>query len=165
MPVATKDHLIRAAIDAGDISTDPETGSVQYQGCEAQANIHGYLHVKIGGKPVLAHRVMWMAQHGTLLPTMQINHRNSRRWDNRLSNLELVTSQGNRLHSLGQDYAAVGLSEDSNVVHPDWLARALAVAQQPDASRADIDALRPAPTAGSPYTRETLCERVQRART
>lgn len=165
MFTATRDSVIRDAIAAGDITTDPETGSVQYRGREAQANPNGYLYVRIGRYNVTAHRVMWMAQHGTLIPTMQVNHRNGCHWDNRLSNLELVTPSGNRRHGLGQDYTAVGLSEDSNVVDPDWLSRAIAVANDPEASPADIEALRnhierPA----SPYSRETFCKQGKRAR-
>jgi hypothetical protein len=48
---------------------------------------------------VLAHRLAWTVTHGPIPPRMEINHKDGNPANNRLENLELVTSSENNLHS------------------------------------------------------------------
>jgi hypothetical protein len=57
--------------------------------------------------PVLAHRVVWMAAH-QLTEFGMLNHRNGRKDDNRLANLEVTTTSQNRLHAVATGLVAVG---------------------------------------------------------
>ena len=60
-------------------------------------------YVRLGGntRPYqYAHRLIWEVVHGPIPPQMQIDHRNGRKADNRLSNLDLVTRQENVLRAL-----------------------------------------------------------------
>lgn len=63
----------------------------------------GYSVVRFGleGRDysVLAHRVVWMSAHGAIPDGYEINHKNGKRSDNRLANLELTTPSENTLHS------------------------------------------------------------------
>jgi hypothetical protein len=64
----------------------------------------GYLMVRAMVDQVrmsaLAHRLVWFYLHGRIPDGMVINHKNGRKEDNRPSNLEVVTPQGNALHSV-----------------------------------------------------------------
>jgi hypothetical protein len=46
----------------------------------------------------LAHRVVWQAFNGPILKGLEVNHKNGIKFDNRLSNLELMTRSENMLH-------------------------------------------------------------------
>jgi hypothetical protein len=46
-----------------------------------------------------AHRIVWIAEHGPIPGMYTVNHRNGRRWDNRISNLDLATHRGNMRHA------------------------------------------------------------------
>jgi hypothetical protein len=48
---------------------------------------------------ILLHRLVYLCANGDIPPKMQINHKNGIKDDNRLENLEIVTHQGNALHS------------------------------------------------------------------
>lgn len=37
-----------------------------------------------------AHRIVWIAAHGPIPGLYEITHRNGRRWDNRITNLDIV---------------------------------------------------------------------------
>jgi hypothetical protein len=68
----------------------------------ALRNKRGYLvaHLCRNGirRDALAHRLVWEAFNGPIPPHLHINHKNGKRADNRLPNLELCTISGNALH-------------------------------------------------------------------
>lgn len=47
----------------------------------------------------VVHRLVWEAFNGAIPPGLEINHKNGNKSDNRLSNLELVTSSENSRHA------------------------------------------------------------------
>lgn len=63
----------------------------------------GYIRIKIRkdgkDKGCAVHRLVWEAFNGPIPPGMEINHKNGKKDDNRLSNLELVTSSENSRHA------------------------------------------------------------------
>lgn len=60
----------------------------------------GYVTVHSHGKHIgQAHRMIWEHVHGAIPEGMEINHKNGVKWDNRISNLELVTPSENCLHA------------------------------------------------------------------
>lgn len=61
---------------------------------------HGYLVTTLNGRAFLLHRVVWEACVGTIPAGLVINHKNGKKTDNRLSNLEVVTSSANNVHAL-----------------------------------------------------------------
>jgi len=50
-------------------------------------------------KDPLAHRLMWETFNGSIPAGMQINHRNGKKTDNRLANLEIVSRSQNMQHA------------------------------------------------------------------
>lgn len=58
----------------------------------------GYTRIKIDGKEQLAHRLAWLYVYGEL-PTLEIDHINGDRADNRLRNLRVVTISQQRANS------------------------------------------------------------------
>lgn len=52
---------------------------------------HGYVHVQIDGVIYGAHRLAWLYVHG-VMPSLQIDHRNGVRDDNRIDNLRDASS-------------------------------------------------------------------------
>ena len=57
-------------------------------------------------RDVYAHRIVWEAFNGPIPPNLQINHKNGKKADNRLPNLELCTASQNTAHGfrvLGRD--------------------------------------------------------------
>lgn len=67
-------------------------------------NYSGYSAIRFGGKRgpfffAFSHRIIWILANGPIPTKMQINHKNGDRQDNRLANLEMVTSQQNVRHS------------------------------------------------------------------
>jgi len=60
----------------------------------------GYVSISIHREPLLlAHRLIWTFAHGEIAPHMVINHKNGNKRDNRLDNLECVTSRQNNIHA------------------------------------------------------------------
>ena len=57
-------------------------------------NNHGYRAGAVFGKTYLAHRMIWLMVHGSL-PDLQIDHKNGKRADNRISNLRLASNLEN----------------------------------------------------------------------
>lgn len=57
----------------------------------------GYLPIGVGGVVYLAHRLAWLLWYG-YWPEEQIDHIDHDRTNNRLSNLRLVTAQGNKMN-------------------------------------------------------------------
>ena len=64
----------------------------------------GYLRLTLQFKGKLkctaAHRVVWMVTNGAIPLGLEINHKNGVKDDNRLENLELVTSSENSTHAV-----------------------------------------------------------------
>lgn len=74
---------------------------------------HGYLKFENKLGEVYVHRIImeYYAQFDDKLFTIlnntskyEINHKNKKKWDNRLENLEMVTKSGNQKHNKGLDY-------------------------------------------------------------
>lgn len=55
----------------------------------------GYHYVKFNGKKYLSHRIAWAITHGSW-PAGEIDHRNGKRDDNRISNLRDVSASVNQ---------------------------------------------------------------------
>lgn len=101
-----------AAIEAGRIRVHVEAGEIYTADDDERAerlDRHtGYGRVYVGGsRSAMAHRVVWLAAYGFIPPELEVNHLNRKRWDNRLSNLELVTPKGNSAHWRGEDYPSL----------------------------------------------------------
>lgn len=138
------------AIASGDLVANRETGHVDYCGNPVGVGMKsGYIGVSIrrmvgrGWITVPAHRIVWMFCHAPIPAGMVINHRNGRRWDNRLANLELVTHGDNGRHAKRLPYAAVADIEDDNCVSTDWFNKVSALANSGDVSKDEIAALMP----------------------
>jgi hypothetical protein len=58
-------------------------------------NSAGYYNTSRG----LLHRVLWEKEYGKIPDKMEINHKDGNKLNNDLDNLELVTHQGNAIHS------------------------------------------------------------------
>lgn len=58
-------------------------------------NGKGALQIRLGGKPVLVHRLIYMDFHGPIAPWMQIDHILGKDAGNGISNLRWTDSQGN----------------------------------------------------------------------
>lgn len=58
-----------------------------------------YVQIRVDGKLLLAHRVIWEELVGPVPSGCEINHKNGKKDDNRLDNLELVTHQENMKHA------------------------------------------------------------------
>lgn len=58
------------------------------------ANTKGYLQIRVDGRLYVAHKLAWLWVKGEF-PSVQIDHRNRIRDDNRISNLRLATNKQN----------------------------------------------------------------------
>ena len=56
---------------------------------------NGYLNVKAKGNRLLVHRVIWEMHNGKIPDGMQVDHINHVRDDNRIENLQILTSKQN----------------------------------------------------------------------
>lgn len=119
-------HLIETGIWGVDAELGEVTGT--YGRTLTAKGRNGYRRgsVWIDGRrhEVLLHRVVWESVRGTIPDVLQINHVNGRKSDNRIANLELVTSKGNIRHAIAlglrperMSFCRRGLHEmsDSNV--------------------------------------------------
>ena len=145
------DEHALVAIARGELTGNPDTGHVDYRGRPVGvAQPTGYITVSIrrygghGWVHIGAHRIMWMLHVGTIPAGMVVNHRNSRRWDNRLANLDLTTRAGNGKHAAAMPYGAVGNHQDDNCVDIEWLAKVRTLAESGDATEEQVQALMPA---------------------
>lgn len=59
----------------------------------------GYVSITLMGKKYLAHRIIWEMHNGRIPPNMEVDHIWGIRNDNRISELRLVTSRGNRCNT------------------------------------------------------------------
>ncbi len=57
-----------------------------------------YRTAKVNGQSTSEHRKVWMEAYGPIPDGCVIHHRNGRRDDNRLSNLELMTHRQHSIH-------------------------------------------------------------------
>lgn len=144
------DEHILAAIAAGDLTANPETGHVDYRGEPAgRARPDGYIQLSIRrmvGKPwvnVGAHRVVWIYCNSPIPAGMIVNHRNHRRWDNRLSNLDVVSQPDNNKHRDRIPYGGVGDHDDDNCVSLEWFAKVRELADSDNPTVEQISALMP----------------------
>lgn len=84
---------------------DQETGKLYWKKKSARKIIvgdeagnlkpHGYIYIKFLGKDYRAHRIIYRMVYGDFNESLQIDHINGIRNDNRLVNLRLVTHQEN----------------------------------------------------------------------
>ena len=88
------------------LSYNPDTGLLMWkekrQGRRRitgqRPNKRGYLSVRIEGKCVAAHRVIWAIHYGEDPGKLQVDHIDRDRCNNRIDNLRLVTNQENRIN-------------------------------------------------------------------
>lgn len=79
-------------------------------------NCAGYVLVGLNGKKIMAHRIIWEMHNGPIPKGMFIDHINGIKDDNRIENLQLVTSKQNlqrKNYSKGYSYY-----KDRNRVRP-----------------------------------------------
>lgn len=122
------DLLALQAIQSGRIVVDPEAGAIYRRDGERAELVDkrtAYGRVHVYTRPsclAMAHRIIWIAVHGLIPGTLQVNHINRVRWDNRIANLELVTATGNARHWRGtRTYDAIGTRPEA--IDPAWLLR------------------------------------------
>lgn len=68
-------------------------------------------YVRLGGRPagtLYAHRIVWEAVNGPIPVGLEIDHRNGRKNDNRIRNLDLVTRAENVRRAYAMGLAATG---------------------------------------------------------
>ncbi|MBM0275108.1 HNH endonuclease signature motif containing protein [Micromonospora tarensis] len=110
MTQAIRDHYDHAQqlIADGTWRVDPHAGLVHgVKGAPfRRTNSWGYVQIKFRAPEdwqtehtVLAHRVIWEAEHGPLADGLTVNHLNGVKTDNRLANLEAVTQSDNMRHA------------------------------------------------------------------
>ena len=58
-------------------------------------NDKGYILTKIKGKGLKVHRIIWEMHNGQIPEGMQVDHINEKRNDNRIENLQILTSKQN----------------------------------------------------------------------
>lgn len=61
----------------------------------------GYRQIQFDGKMYMAHRLAWAYVHGDLPADTEIDHKNGKRDDNRLSNFRIVSSAENKQNLTG----------------------------------------------------------------
>ena len=96
-------HTLRRLLPhrGANVYADPKTGQVYSPRLNPIGGVcaDGYVRIS-GGRSVrreqYAHRVVYEAVHGSIPAGMEIDHRNTRRADNRVANLQAVTAEQNR---------------------------------------------------------------------
>jgi hypothetical protein len=82
--------LLRYDSETGQVWRFPKLGVRQWREAGLSKHKRGYLHIKLAGKPVKVHHVVWFIVYGQW--PKQIDHINHNRADNRLPNLRIVTT-------------------------------------------------------------------------
>lgn len=88
----------RWCTDEGEVYRQTSTG--KFIKCCFGKTKEGYLLVRVKGKVILCHRLMWETLKGPIPPKYQIDHINTIKTDNRLENLRCVTSLENHNNPL-----------------------------------------------------------------
>jgi len=121
------DHIITE--NAAQLFTyDPETGVVRWKndmrkggikaGTEAgYLRADGYVEIRLGKRPFMAHRAAWFLHYGEL-PDCQLDHINRVRNDNRISNLRAASE--NTFHN--NQNRAIGKNNTSGAIGVLWYA-------------------------------------------
>lgn len=94
--------LASSAIESGRWRVDVDAGVIYGMagGPIGSQTKEGYVLVKPSQElRVMAHRVIWEAAYGPIDETLEVNHINGVKSDNRIANLELVTHAGNMEHA------------------------------------------------------------------
>ena len=116
------EQILRADFEAGELfwlqrdrsfftnDLSHRTWNIRFAGKRAdKISLSGYMKIKIFGKSMFAHRVLWLLSHGAW-PEKQIDHINGVRSDNRSTNIRAATNRENsRNRSLRTDNSS-GLS-------------------------------------------------------
>lgn len=92
---APKLELVRRSL-----TYDPATGILRWRKNEARGgwvNRDGYISIRVCGYEYPAHRIAWFLHYGEW-PTLEIDHANRVRSDNRIENLRLATKAQNRIN-------------------------------------------------------------------
>jgi len=100
-------QILRADIESGELfwlSRDRSfftndlsfrTWNIRFAGKRAdKLSLSGYMKIKIFGKSMFAHRVLWLLRYGKW-PEMQLDHINGVRSDNRRTNIREASNQEN----------------------------------------------------------------------
>jgi hypothetical protein len=109
---ATTIRRLRPHYSSGTYA-DPKTGQIYSARLNPIGGVcaDGYVRIS-GGRSVrreqYAHRVVYEAVHGPIPEGMEIDHRNTRRADNRVANLQAVTAAQNRALTRARGRVACG---------------------------------------------------------
>ena len=84
--------------DTGELTWKRPTGPRVREGDRAgHANTGGHLQIKLHGRNLLVHRLIWLYVYG-VWPVNQVDHINRNRTDNRIVNLREATKQQNSMN-------------------------------------------------------------------
>jgi hypothetical protein len=120
-------YLHRGIRQSPELRIDAELGIVYGRRGRPIGSVttDGYLRIDLrarGEGSISAHRLIWITANGPIPDGLEINHQNGIKLDNRISNLELVTRQGNVIHAwatglnhapLGEDHHAHRLTDEA----------------------------------------------------
>lgn len=105
-----------------NFSYDADTGVVSRHDKKKSTGCYdsyGYLKIKIKGRTFSAHRLAWFLYYGKE-PTLEIDHINGDRADNRICNLREVTraeNNYNRYHKVNSKTGYIGISPKKYKTH------------------------------------------------